>query len=345
MCLDNVKVSVVIPIYNTERYLPRCLDSILSQTLEDIEVICVDDFSSDGSRVILEEYASLDTRIRIILLNENHSAGYARNQGMDIATGEYIYFLDSDDWIDPDYLSEMYSHAVSSGNEIVINANWYLEYENPSKRKLWYDPGFVKKDVLYYSPDVVQRYLLPVVWCRLFKVSFLREHSIRFPLIKSAEDVYFIWLSEILQESSYIFRGPYYHYFYRRKSLSRQKDNIWNHLLNYNELLKSYREKNIPPESAKRFFFLKKDSLEINSAERFSFAKAYFEAVENDVLTAPELYWAYDCYVMKAVLSCADYREWRRRFFFGLFICYYIRILRNRRWPTVKSILDGTWVV
>lgn len=264
---------------------------------------------------------------------------------MDIATGEYIYFLDSDDWIDQDYLSEMYSHAASSGNDIVINANWYLEYGKPSKRKMWHNPVFVKKDVFYYSPTVVQLNLLPLVWCRLFKTSFLRANSIRFPSIKSAEDVYFIWLSEVLQESSYIFRGPYYHYFYRRKSLSRHRDNIWNHLLNYNELLKSYREKNIPPESVKRFFFWKSDSLEIGSAERFKFVKAYFEAVENDVLAAPWLYETYDCYVMKSVLSCADYRKWRRRFFFGVYIGYYIRIIRNRRWPTVESVLDGTWEI
>lgn len=338
-------ISVIIPVYNAGRYLRRSLDSVLRQTLRDIEIVCVDDGSTDDSLAILAEYAGRDSRVRVESLCENGGVGQARNRGIELAWGEYIYFLDSDDWIDPDYLEAMFSHAVSSGQDIVINANWYVEYEKPSKRTLWLNPEFVKEDVFYYSPIEVQKYLVAVVWCRLFKASFLRDNSIRFPLVKSAEDVYFVWLSEILQEKSYIFRGPYYHYFFRRESLSRQKDSIWNHLLNYIELLKSYREKNISPESAKRFLFWRQDRLRINSEERLRVAKAYFESVKDDVLAAPQLYWDYECYVMEAVLSCSYYREWRRRFFFGVNVGFGIRLLRNRRWPTVRELLDGTWVV
>ena len=92
-------VSVIIPVYNLEKYLKQCLESVVSQTLKDIEILCVNDGSTDSSLEILEEYASRDTRIRIIN-QENHGAGNARNTGLNIAAGEYLYFLDGDDYIE-----------------------------------------------------------------------------------------------------------------------------------------------------------------------------------------------------------------------------------------------------
>ena len=95
-----VKVSVIIPVYNVEDYLKECLDSVLSQTLKDIEVICVDDCSTDDSLKILQEYANNDDRIKIIKNEKNSGQGFSRNEGIKKATGEYIGFVDSDDFID-----------------------------------------------------------------------------------------------------------------------------------------------------------------------------------------------------------------------------------------------------
>ena len=94
------KVSVIIPIYNTEKYLRKCLDSVCNQTLSDIEIICVNDCSTDNSLEILEEYASKDNRIKLIDFKENKGAAVARNAGIDEAKGEYIGFVDSDDFVD-----------------------------------------------------------------------------------------------------------------------------------------------------------------------------------------------------------------------------------------------------
>ena len=91
------QVSVVIPIYNTEQYLRQCLDSVVGQTLTDIEVICVDDGSTDGSPPILAEYAAQDSRFQI-MTQENAGPGAARNSGLRVSSGEYLIFLDSDDW-------------------------------------------------------------------------------------------------------------------------------------------------------------------------------------------------------------------------------------------------------
>ena len=94
------KVSVIIPVYNVEPYLKQCMDSVVGQTLKDIEIICVDDGSTDGSLDILKEYATEDSRIQIIE-QKNAGAGAARNNGMRHATGKYLSFLDSDDFFEP----------------------------------------------------------------------------------------------------------------------------------------------------------------------------------------------------------------------------------------------------
>ena len=111
------QVSVIIPVYNVERLLPRCLDSVVAQTLRDIEIICVDDGSPDRSADILKRYAAQDGRIRVIL-QENRGQGSARNRGFDIATGEFILYVDSDDWIDADYCEKLYAAAVEAGADV-----------------------------------------------------------------------------------------------------------------------------------------------------------------------------------------------------------------------------------
>lgn len=101
------KISVLVAVYNTEAYLPQCLDSLLSQTLEDIEVICVDDASTDKSLDVLHRYAAKDARVRVIALEENRGQAHARNVGLSYATGSYIGFVDSDDWLSPDALERV----------------------------------------------------------------------------------------------------------------------------------------------------------------------------------------------------------------------------------------------
>lgn len=97
---DEVRASVVIPVYNAELYLERCLDSVRAQTIRDIEIICVDDGSTDRSAAMLERYARLDPRIRVIR-QQNEFAGAARNKGLADARGTFVYFMDSDDYISP----------------------------------------------------------------------------------------------------------------------------------------------------------------------------------------------------------------------------------------------------
>ena len=113
-----VKVSVIIPVYNVEPYLKQCMDSVVGQTLKDIEIICVDDGSTDGSLDILREYAAEDNRIQIIE-QKNAGAGAARNNGMRHATGKYLSFLDSDDFFEPRMLEKAYDLAEKDQADFV----------------------------------------------------------------------------------------------------------------------------------------------------------------------------------------------------------------------------------
>ena len=106
----SVKVSVILPVYNASDYLHQCMDSIVGQTLKDIEIICVDDGSTDNSLDILKEYEQKDKRVKVIQ-QKNAGAGAARNNGLSIATGEYLSFLDSDDFFEPDMLEKAYEKA------------------------------------------------------------------------------------------------------------------------------------------------------------------------------------------------------------------------------------------
>lgn len=123
------KVSVIIPIYNVEKYLGECLDSVLAQTLREIEIICVNDQSPDGSEAILEEYAAKDSRIIVLKNQRNMGLSGARNEGMKIATGEYIYFLDSDDKIAANALERLYTVAQKKQADLIFFDS-VMFYEN-----------------------------------------------------------------------------------------------------------------------------------------------------------------------------------------------------------------------
>ena len=114
-----VKVSVIIPVYNVEQYLRQCLDSVLNQTLKDIETICVDDGSTDNSLAILNEYKQKDNRVQVIQ-QQNQYAGVARNNGVKVAKGKYIIFLDSDDFFELDMLEGMYNRAEKDNADVTI---------------------------------------------------------------------------------------------------------------------------------------------------------------------------------------------------------------------------------
>lgn len=189
------KVSVIVPVYNTAPYLQRCLDSIAAQTLRDIEVICVDDGSTDESPDILREYAQRDARFRV-LRQQNSYAGAARNAGIDHAQGVYLVFWDSDDYFDPRALQLMYGRAKRYDADIcVCGASRYFEEtgeEIPNDKYL--DPGRLPDDPVFNrrsNPDYILSFTTVMLWNKMYARAFVEQEHLRFQDRRYAEDVTF----------------------------------------------------------------------------------------------------------------------------------------------------------
>ncbi len=204
------KVSVIIPVYNTEKYLKKCLDSVCNQTLSDIEIICINDCSTDNSLEILNEYVKKDKRIKLIDFKENKGAGAARNEGIKRARGTYIGFIDSDDYIDSDFYEKLYQKGTES-NADIIKAN--LVYENCPPEK-------------YYNIDEVEqfKYRLIHIPTTIIKNTFLKESNLLFPeSLCCAEDSVFELQASVKCNKIAAVKDTFYHYVFNDKSLNNTK--------------------------------------------------------------------------------------------------------------------------
>jgi glycosyltransferase involved in cell wall biosynthesis len=176
------KVSVIIPVYNTAPYLRRCLDSVISQTLRDIEIICVNDGSTDESGEILREYAAIDNRIMIIDFKENRGVSVARNVGIEAVRGEYIGFVDSDDWVDLDFYEKLYAKAIGNEADIAKGNMRYFEYDGTASIKNI-------NDKIKYNRMAFQWQFTTAI----FRSIYITAENIRFPkAIFVGEDANFL---------------------------------------------------------------------------------------------------------------------------------------------------------
>ena len=185
--MGDIKVSVIVPVYNVKKYLPQCLDSIINQTLKDIEIICVNDGSTDGSDKVLEEYAKKDSRIKVVN-RPNGGLSAARNTGMPYATGKYIGFVDSDDYIEPTMYEWMYGNAEWYQSQMVICAVHKIDdstgivFDDDPYYTLGYFPKELNNRTFthYDTKEFFQDFCV-MAWNKLYLRSFLEEKQARFP--------------------------------------------------------------------------------------------------------------------------------------------------------------------
>ncbi len=191
------QVSVIIPVYNAEKYLNQCMDSIINQTLRDIEIICVDDGSSDHSLDILKEYQEKDNRVKVIS-QKNGGAGAARNNGLRQASGEYLSFLDSDDFFEPDMLEMALENAEKYQADFVV---FHSDQFHMDKNCLVDVPWVIrKKDIPPYMPftyrqltDNVFKTFVGWAWDKLYRRSFVEEHELWFQEQRTTNDMLFVF--------------------------------------------------------------------------------------------------------------------------------------------------------
>ena len=202
---DNVKISVIMPVYNAYNYLRAAIDGVLSQTLSDLELICVDDGSTDRSIDILREYMQLDSRVRVLTEN-NAGPSWARNKGLSRARGSYVIFLDADDLYEPELLERLYNLAERDDLDIAItDFDIYNMKRNSYERKIPADREdlFAEGKVISKTdyPDHIFQCTENYVWNKLFRTSFLRSRELCFNQdLRVFEDVYFVTTSVALAD-------------------------------------------------------------------------------------------------------------------------------------------------
>lgn len=303
------EISVIIPVFNTEQYLDRCLDSVLGQDLEDLEVICVDDVSTDGSAALIQRRARKDRRLRYIRQEVNAGPGQARNRGIDAATGRYVYFLDSDDWIEPDLLSRMLQMADETGRDVIINSSFVKEYDGIDKKEYGTRFGFLEEAPRAYDTATVLLLFPPVLWARLYRRSYLADNNIRFPDLRGGgEDNYFTTLAELPLPDLFVFRGPYYHYFQRDDSLAHLREAGYDFIKSFKALYAELRARSLPVDGIRLFYA---GPLVIDSEEKFNLIRSFLLEIREHVLAHSERYIALDLHLLEAVTSCQDYDHFR----------------------------------
>ena len=236
------KVSVIIPVYNTGVYLKQCMNSIINQTLKDIEIICVDDESTDNSLAILSQYAEKDKRIKVF--SQPHSnAGEARNLALLYATGEYIYFMDSDDWVSTTLLEKIYN--FSKINNLDIGIFKYRCYNNPTKSLGSSELGFkYSNKTLVKDNETETQNLFSLtnfaIWNKLYRHTFIKENNIQFDNISSLNDVTFSCVSLIISSKiGFLNDVLYYYRINRNGSITKDK---YNSALNFINVSKSLKD-------------------------------------------------------------------------------------------------------
>lgn len=211
----EIDISVIIPVYNTSSYLKKCLDSVINQTKKNIEIICIDDGSTDESFKNLKKYSNSDKRI-ILLKQQNLGGGSARNLGMKKACGKYLYFLDSDDWIELNLLEECYNVAEKTKSEIVIfKADEYNEktkkYNNLDYafQKKWFKKNeFNFRDNKNRIFNSFQNW----AWNKFFRREFLVKYNICFQEIFRTNDLYFTCVALVSATKIFLLEKKLVHY-------------------------------------------------------------------------------------------------------------------------------------
>ena len=220
-----VKVSVIITTHNTEQYLVKCLDSIVNQTLQEIQIIIVDDVSTDNTLCIAKQYAEQYKNVSVLSLSESCGPGGARNQVLQQAAGKYVAFIDSDDWVELNYFKTMYEEAEKLNADIVA-CGLIREYDYPVSDPIYkckYEQEYV------FSGEIAFRIMtneykyginfLPSALNKIYRREFLEDNSLKFPENIFFEDQPFSYSCTLAAEKVACIPGTLYHHYKRNGSI------------------------------------------------------------------------------------------------------------------------------
>ena len=246
----KIKISVIMPVYKVEDFVGKTIESVLNQSLTEIEFFAIDDGSPDSSGKICDDYAKKDSRLKVIH-KANGGAPDARNTAIELARGKYMYFIDSDDWIEKDYLEKMYELAEKNNADLVITG-FYMEYYNNGKEETYstncddavYDKIEFRKNAYKY----LNNSLLSLPWNKLYKSERIINENLRFPKTKWDDHHFnmdFLMNNDVVVMSSI----KMYHWYRSRKGsetmINYSDPNMFEKRKeHYEHILKLYERKN-----------------------------------------------------------------------------------------------------
>lgn len=274
----EIKVSVVVPVYNGEKYLHQCMDSIVGQTLREIEILCVDDGSTDASPKILQEYAKKDKRIKIFM-QRKADAGTARNYGKRQAKGEYLIFWDCDDFFDAYALEKMYRKASAYHADIcVCGANQYFAEKDKTAPNVKYYMDWERiPDASVFNrlsnEDHILTFTSEAVWNKMYRRAFIEEIGLDFQEVRNGNDVYFTVVSMCLAKRVTTVEKPLVTY---RKNQSRSligtmskaplsAIQAWIAAAEYLQLLDAFPERSFTNKAVSSLMYLLRNMREHNA--------------------------------------------------------------------------------
>ena len=217
-------ISIIVPVYNAEKYLSRCIESILNQTHRNIQLVIINDGSTDGSLEIIERYALADGRI-LLINKENTGVSDSRNKGLDIATGEFVGFVDADDYIEPN-MYEVLLQEITDADAAICCCGYRQEFENYR-----YDISINERQVFYSTEEIISQYLRQDIrngifdgnWNKLFRTELLK--NIRYEDIKHGEDILFQFKAFLNSSRVVCVPDLLYHYISNKNSATNTKFN------------------------------------------------------------------------------------------------------------------------
>ena len=266
------KVSIIIPFYNVEKYLERCVNSLKNQTLEDIEIILVDDSSTDSSLDICKNLAKDDERIKVIH-KINEGAGLARNAALEIATGEYIGFVDSDDYVSPDMFKTLYEKAEKYNSDLVMSGVLFVDGNMFSEEGNCISKHYFEKDTHFETKEDIENLRMGIIgalpedvddskygmsiWKNLFKHEIIKKNNLTFQSEREmlSEDALFMvdFISHITKATG--IKEAFYNYCRNEASISKsyKKDRFEKSLVFINQVEKRFKD--IAPEKYQIYIF------------------------------------------------------------------------------------------
>lgn len=281
-----VKISVIVPVYNTQKYLKECLNSITNQTFQDIEIICINDGSTDNSLKVLEEFSKKDNRIKIIT-QKNSGLSASRNRGIELSNGEYIYFIDSDDYIELDTLKELYDISIENSCDLVLFKliNFYDDtYEKFTSP--YYEMNFLKsfRNRLFNFKDVGDEFCDVAVSApgKFFKKELISD--LRFPEGLIFEDNLFFAKAIIRSKNIYFYDKHLYNRRIRRDSITQKFDiKFADVIIIFNEIIELTKKSDLYGMYGKKLLDKKMGRVFVRFSEVCDeYKEEFFNLIKND---------------------------------------------------------------